>query len=623
MVGLLYLSSPVEFEPVSQVSSVFYDEQRGQVLSVRGGGVTGVVVKSLEDSQDSVLTVRLQATTMDPIISIKLSPSLATLSLQRSRHTVSFLPVSSLATDIQPEYSQTARAKNSALLGFVWLSNSELLYITDCGLEVFTICQERRTVKYSRSAGESLAWYSVSGYHVVTSGLAETDTLTVWSLRGGSIVRVASLSLPLTVTDKEVRLLSVYLNVYISVTVDTQIQLYIINNDTASLSHVLTEVDTGTIGLQTLDNIILVHSLTMSRSKLYDIMVSSDDDEGAGGEPLTVSPVLPTTSITSDGSPVSYSPNWVLFLPNVLVDARNGKMMSINMKLSSSNLANVSDTISTAKFLTNREDGKTPLINLLKKCVARRAPLSSLHEMLSCVVTAYTSHQLHLSSDPSASCTVRRSVGPSVLDFPPAVVLDQPDIFTNVLNTFTDSSNSLPKRFLLAAVVEYILCLLEHSLSPRHFLQELLINLCVQTGRLYQLQQYLQYKVITDSKPLACLLLSLESLHAPSRQMALDMMSRLGNASNEITEILLDNGNIVIALNFVTANGGGDSVAARKFLEAAERTGDKMTFYNVFSFLQERNIRLKGSPAFSPKDQCETFVNKFKEMFLLSESTSS
>ena len=48
-----------------------------------------------------------------------------------------------------------------------------------------------------------------------------------------------------------------------------------------------------------------------------------------------------------------------------------------------------------------------------------------------------------------------------------------------------------------------------------------------------------------------------------------------------------------------------------------------MTFYNVFTFLEERNVRLKGVPAFSPKDQCETFVNKYKEMFLLSSETSS
>ena len=108
----------------------------------------------------------------------------------------------------------------------------------------------------------------------------------------------------------------------------------------------------------------------------------------------------------------------------------------------------------------------------------------------------------------------------------------------------------MPETFLLAVVVEYLHCLLDQSISPRQFLLELMINLCVRTGRLYQLQQYLQYHVITDSKPLACLLLSLESLYPPSRQMALDMMARLGTATNEITEILLDNGNIVTALNF-------------------------------------------------------------------------
>ena len=70
--GLLYLSAPVEFEPVSQLSSVFYDEQRGEVLSVRGGGVTGLTVRSL---QESLLSVRLQTNSSEPVVSIKLSPS--------------------------------------------------------------------------------------------------------------------------------------------------------------------------------------------------------------------------------------------------------------------------------------------------------------------------------------------------------------------------------------------------------------------------------------------------------------------------------------------------------------------------------------------------------------------
>ena len=440
--GLLYLTAPVEFEPVSQLSSVFFDAERGQVLSVRGGGVTGVVVKSLEEN---ILTVRLQTNTSDPIISIKLSPSLATLSLQRSRQTVTFLPLTAAGPDDQAEYSQPARAKHCALLGFLWLSNSELLYITDCGLEIFTVCQERRTVKYSRSAGDSLAWYVGSGHHVVTSNTAETDTITVWSVRGGNIVKVSSLALHHNVTDKEVKLLSVYHSAYISVTVDRQIKLFNINNDTVSLSHVLTDVDTGTIGLHSLDNIILVHSLTLSRTKLYDIKVY-DDSAGVGvGEPLTVSPVLSSTSITSEGRPVPYSPNWVVFLPNVLVDARTGRMLSVNLKLTTANLPNISgrDNLKTAKFLIHRLHGKTPLINLLQSCVGSQVGLGQLHEILRSVVTAYTNHHTHLSHTSDPGCVTRRTVAATVLDFPPAVVLDQPDIFTNVLNTFTDSGRNI------------------------------------------------------------------------------------------------------------------------------------------------------------------------------------
>ena len=193
--GLLDLTDPVEFEPVSQLSSVFFDAERGQVLSVRGGGVTGVVVKSLEEN---ILTVRLQTNTSEPIMSIKLSPSLATLAVQRSRQTVNFLPVSAAGPDDQAEYSQPARAKHCALLGFLWLSNSELLYIT-------------------------------SAYYIVTSSQAETDTIPVWSVRGGNIVKVSNLAL---------HLISVYLSAYISVKVDHQIKLFIINNDGVSLTQV-------------------------------------------------------------------------------------------------------------------------------------------------------------------------------------------------------------------------------------------------------------------------------------------------------------------------------------------------------------------------------------------------
>ena len=92
--GYLELSSPVQFEPVGQVTTVFYDDKNQQVndlvrrapqlviiiipvqvFSVRSGGATGVTVKSPHSR--TTTTYRIQD--KGPIISIKLSPNKVTL----------------------------------------------------------------------------------------------------------------------------------------------------------------------------------------------------------------------------------------------------------------------------------------------------------------------------------------------------------------------------------------------------------------------------------------------------------------------------------------------------------------------------------------------------------------
>ena len=193
-------------------------------------------------------------------------------------------------------------------------------------------------------------------------------------------MKLATLSLPCKVKDKDVRLLSIYEGFYLSVVVsDTrEINLYCIQNDTVSLSHVLSEVDTGGVmDIHTIDNVILVHSQSMSRSKLYDLHLDSPN-------PQLCSPALPPTQITGpDCAAVSYSPNWVVFLPNILVDARNGKMMAVTMKVSGVNLPDIKDLgdpelLRLFRFLLNREHGKAPLIQVLRASVAARRSLATL-----------------------------------------------------------------------------------------------------------------------------------------------------------------------------------------------------------------------------------------------------
>ena len=457
--GLLNLSRAVEFEGVSPVTAVFYDDNCGHVFSVRGGGVTGVVVKSMTNT--NVMTQRLatDSNSSGSIVSIKLSPNLSILSVQRSVNTVTFIPVSGTSLpgdgqDTSSQFCQMAKSKQSAVLGFVWTSNTELVYITDSGIEIYSINQEKRHVKYVRHVSDAVSWYChVSGHVLLTSATADTDQVTVWSVRAGNIVKLTTLSLTHSVKDKDVKMLTVYDVLYISVFVkqESSIHLYSVKNDTVSWSHVLTDVDSdGVIGIHTLDNIILVHSKSQSRSKFYDLQISQPHPDHPNIQ--QVSPPLPPASICShDGSSITYSPNWVVFLPNILVDARNGKMWSVNMKLVTNNLPAVtsltnSNIITVVNFLLNRAHGKTPLINLLKSCVSSRTPLTTLREIFTCIVTAYTCHQQHVAHDGSSgyptSCTgVRRSVG-GALGYPPSVILDQPDIFTNVLNTFNNNGNN-------------------------------------------------------------------------------------------------------------------------------------------------------------------------------------
>jgi len=658
--GLLELSRPVQFEPVGQVTTVFFDDKNQQVFSVRSGGATGVVIKSPHHT--NVITHRIED--HGPIISIKLSPNLSVLSVQRSKQSVEFLNVSNL----ESEYSQAARAKNAIILGFFWTSNTELVFITDHGAEVYNISQEKKACKYLRSSAVSIAWYCYdpTNNYFVTSTKQETSQLQVWTIKNSTPYKLGMVELgSAVVKDRDVSFMTLYGFTFMRVNINqgegdssvlTEIKLYSVLPDQVSCTHVLSGLDcVGPVGLHAVDNCILVHSQTEARSRLYDLQLPGTQHQD-NCSVTVLQPSLPIITITNDTTPVPYSPSWVVFLPNILVDARNGLMWTLNLKLNS---ATAPDPLLLTKFFLNREAGKVPLLKLLKSSLeSPSTSIDTLGDMFTCVVAAYTMHQTLVGSvsESGASSSTRRtrtlstsnsfSVSAPSSSTPnhglpgtvsPVVVLDQADIFTNVFSLCSTAGVAVPR--LQAGLVQYLLVLLQHGLPPRQFISELLINLCVKTGQFYQLHQYLQYHVIGDSKPVACLLLSLESVYKPARQLALDMMTRLGTATDEMIEIFLSEGKLVSALSLgktqkkvtglpgwllvrnlvyffkVKATGLVDSVSARKFLEAADKTDDRMLFFNVFSFFEERNVRLRGSVSFSRGEQCDAYVTKFKEMF--------
>ncbi|KAI4900015.1 hypothetical protein NFI96_005109 [Prochilodus magdalenae] len=193
-------------------------------------------------------------------------------------------------------------------------------------------------------------------------------------------------------------------------------------------------------------------------------------------------------------------------------------------------------------------------------------------------------------------------------------VIDQSDMYTHVLSAFTEKKD-MSHKFIIAVLMEYIRSLNQFQITVQHYLYELVIKTLVQHNLFYMLHQFLQYHVLSDSKPLACLLLSLESTYPPAHQLSLDMLKRLSTANDEIVEVLLSKQQVLGALRFVRSVGGHDNVSARKFLDAARQTSDTMLFYTIFRFFEQRNLRLRGNPAFNPGEHCEEHVAYFKEVF--------
>jgi regulator of MON1-CCZ1 complex len=202
-------------------------------------------------------------------------------------------------------------------------------------------------------------------------------------------------------------------------------------------------------------------------------------------------------------------------------------------------------------------------------------------------------------------------------------IVDQYDMH-NLLFHFVEDDIwwNLNSKYTISIIIEYFRSLSIRFIPIEHYLYKLLVNALIKSNRLYQLHQYLQYHVLSDSKALACLLLSIQSTYPAANQLALDMLKRLGTAQDEICDVLLSEGLVLSALRFGIQCGLGDDLHPGKFLETAKNLNDEFIFYDVFKYFEERNIRLRNTPIFKSEDNCDIYVRHFTNLFQ-AKSTST
>lgn len=650
---------PITFEPIDQVESAFFDQSNFQMFCVQHG-YTDVKVKGMSQEDNFKITIPSRG----PVSTIKFSggkPRI--LSIQRRKVSVEFV-------NIFAENSMERSLPNKQgadIIGFYWIFKNEfVVLISTSGIEVYSCSANKMSFKLVKNYSMSISWAVFSPEDLILLVCAKgSNMLHPFMFKEGTpnaIMRLPKFEVEMgvpsasptaslrdtknaTVMERDVVIMRLYGSHYVGVIRNTlqpgqgaEVLLYQISDDNspARLTHLLMMDISGRFTLSVVDDLIIVHHQAWKTSLLFDIMLNDGNSSGPvkrhqavlaplsiaptrlqvkqkGGKSRALSPSGSISSITSGDSPglyrkktitpELYSPKWVFFQPDLIVDAQYGVIWRIVLNLDSmSNM--IPEKPALIQFLLMRKMGKGVILSVCRECLepGRQAKLSVLGGMLDQINLAYK-----ISTSPG---TVASDQAEKY-----KVVISQRDMYARVFIPFSERKD-MSYRFLVSALVEYIRSLHKIQITVEHFLFELVMNILIENKCFYQLHQFLQYHVISDSKPLACLLLSRELVYPPATQLAMDMFKRLSTADSEIIDILLSRGQLLPALRYVRATDKVDSVSARQFLEAAANEDDRSIYYTVYKFFEERNVRLRKNPGFPPDERCQPYEQLFRKYYL-------
>ena len=645
--GSYYLelsSVPMTFDPLEQTKGAFFDQTNFQMFCVQQGFTT-VKVKGLSENECFQLTIPARG----PVKTIKLSGgSPKILSIQTRSTSVEFV---NLSTSSFREQSLPSKNHNYDMIGFHWIFRNEfLVLITTSSVEFYQFIQKNFSFKLLKSFSLNAVWAMFSSTeNVLIVGMKGGTVLSPFLFRSGvslPIARLPKVEVDVGITretkpvvkERDVFVLNIYGTLYIAVIraspkgpgAGSEVLLYQLFNDgQAKLGHLCVIDIPGRCTLSVVDNLIVVHHQASKTSMMYDISfggVASGTvtTHSAVISPLPIAPVTlwmrkrgdgmsktpspkiltecqqTTNSDTQIITPELYSSKWIFFQPDIVIDAHFGVIWKLKLNLVSlSNM--IADKCVLIQLLLMRSEGKEVILDVCRECLepGRQVNLAVIGAIFDYLNNAY------------------KIIGGSVADMSGKKyrnAINQRDIYTRVFAPLSDRQDML-YSFIVAAVIDYIRSLNKYQIPVEHFLFELIMNILIENKCFYQLHQFLQYHVISDSKPLAMLLLSKELVYHPATQLAMDMFKRLGTADSEITDILISRGQILSALRFVKATEKVDFVSARVFLEAAANEDDRMLFYTVFKFFEERNLRLRKKPEFPPDEQCQQYEELFKLWF--------
>lgn len=439
----------------------------------------------------------------------------------------------------------------------------------------------------------------------------------------------------------------------------SEIAMYKLLTDSPAKKTNLLKINlSGRFTLNIIDELIVVHHRNSYSSMIFDIRIAGEFDgyttcnypiiKKACIQPidfgtesnLNINEQFDTSNQSTSSNSTSASPapnemysmNWIMFFPDVIIDAKLGYFWHIELNFGNGDLRPFgefeNDHLKLIEFLLNRKNTKLQVIKVCGMAIKNKSSLKIIEKIFDKINEVYkyslilypnVSHEDSKSSSDgnnlnSLTSNQSQETNEEKIQVP---VIDQYGMHNSILYPLLDDDKwwNSNTKYTIAIIIEYFRSLNSQFIPIEHYLYKLLVNALIKSNRLYQLHQYLQYHVFSDSKPLACLLLSIQSTYPAANQLALDMLKRLGTANEEIIDVLLSNGLVLSALRFGIQMGLRDELSPGKFLETAKELDDKLIYHEVYKFFEERNLRLRGNPNFRKDENCEMYVQHFMNLF--------
>lgn len=289
-------TSPVFFDHAATNVNVFFDDANQHVFVVRSNGAGGII---MFDGSMPGVSKTFRVEDRGDIAAVRFSPNLEILAVQRAPNALDFINYSKDGKKETSPYCQTCKGKTSRITDFFWASNSEIIFVTDSGLEFYEVDSEKKSLRCIKTHSIGLVnwslWHKDSKHLVISSGVFG-NILYPFHYDNGILSKYNKLEIQLvfypvepklTLLRRDVILAMIYKQIYIvalkqdiRTTQPVEVVLYKLTKEKiASKTNVLKFNTPGQFQLNIVDSLILVHHLQSKTTFLYDLKFASVNDQ--------------------------------------------------------------------------------------------------------------------------------------------------------------------------------------------------------------------------------------------------------------------------------------------------------------------------------------------------------